>query len=84
MTLGTHTGVCDNLEGWDGEGEGRKVQERRTFMADYIDILQKTAKFCKAIILKLKPKKKKRPLLVTWVSSFFSNSVFILKNIQVT
>ena len=31
-TQGTHTGVCDNLEGWDGEGEGREVQERGTFV----------------------------------------------------
>ena len=39
MTLGTHTGVCDNLEGWDGEGEGRKVQERRTFVYLWLIIL---------------------------------------------
>ena len=26
-TQGTQTGLCDNLEGWDGEGDGREVQE---------------------------------------------------------
>ena len=27
MTQGTQTGLCDNLEGWDGEGDGREVQK---------------------------------------------------------
>ena len=27
MTQGTQTGLCDNLEGWDGVGGGREVQE---------------------------------------------------------
>ena len=26
-TQGTQTGLCDNLEGWDGEGDGREVLE---------------------------------------------------------
>ena len=37
MTQGTQTGLCINLEGWDGEGDGREVQEGadiRTTMAD--------------------------------------------------
>ena len=27
MTQGLKLGLCDNLEGWDGVGEGRGVQE---------------------------------------------------------
>ena len=46
--------------GWGRRGEeGSREKDICIPMADYIDILQKTAKFCKAIILKLKPKKKK-------------------------
>ena len=26
-TQGTQTGPCDNLEGWDGEGDGGEVWE---------------------------------------------------------
>ena len=25
-------GLCDNLEGWDGEGDGREVQEGGTYV----------------------------------------------------
>ena len=25
MTQGIKMGLCDNLEGWDGEGDGREV-----------------------------------------------------------
>ena len=27
MTQGIQTRFCDNVEGWDGEGDGREVQE---------------------------------------------------------
>ena len=27
MTQGTQTGLCDNLAGWDGEGNAREVWE---------------------------------------------------------
>ena len=27
MAQETQTGLCINLEGWDGEGDGRKVQK---------------------------------------------------------
>ena len=51
--------LCDNLEGWDGKGGGREVQEGGDIcvpMTDYADIWQKTEKFCKAIILQSKNK----------------------------
>ena len=53
-------GLCDNLEGWDGEGDGRKVWEGWDMgvpMADSVDGWQKPTKYCKAIILQLKNKK---------------------------
>ena len=48
---------------WDGKGDGREVQEGGdicTRMADYVDVSEKTTKFCKAIILQLKNKNLKR------------------------
>ena len=27
MAQETQTGLCNNLEGWDGEGDGREVQK---------------------------------------------------------
>ena len=27
MSRGTQTGFCVNLEGWDGEGDGREIEE---------------------------------------------------------
>ena len=41
-------GLCDNQEGWDGDGDGRELQKGGLI---HIEVLQKTAKFCKAIIL---------------------------------
>ena len=29
MTKRTQTGLCDTLEGWNGEGDGREVQKER-------------------------------------------------------
>ena len=54
-------GVCDNLEWWNGEGDGREIWEggdKDVPMADFVGIWQKTTKFCKEIIIKLKKEKK--------------------------
>ena len=51
--------ALDSLEGWDGEGGGRKLQEGGDIcipMADYVDVWQKLSQYCKAIILQLKIK----------------------------
>ena len=32
MNQGTQTGACGNLEGWDGEGNGREVQREGIWM----------------------------------------------------
>ena len=47
-------GLCINLEGWDGEGDGREVQNGGdicTLWLIHLEVRQKTTKFCKAIIL---------------------------------
>ena len=43
----------DDPEGWDGEGGRRWVQdrERRTPVADFVNVWQKLLKFCKVISL---------------------------------
>ena len=49
--------LCDNLEGCDGVGGGRKVEEGKTDVSlwlIHVDIWQKPTKPCKAIILQLK------------------------------
>ena len=53
--------LCDNLEGWDGVGGGRKVQEegdRGISMADSCCCMKPT-QYCKAVILQLKVNCKK-------------------------
>ena len=52
-------GLCNNLEGSDGEGDGREVQEGGDIVHLWliiVDVWQKTTKFCKVIILQLKNK----------------------------
>jgi len=44
-------GLCINLEGWVGKGNGREG----TWLI-FVDAWQKTTKFCKAIIFQLKNK----------------------------
>ena len=52
-------GLCDNLEGWDGERDGREAQEGGDIcipMADSYWGLAETTQFYKAIILQFKNK----------------------------
>ena len=59
-------GLCVNLEGWEGEGDGREVQKGGTIYIPiyiylwliHVEVWQKTTKFCKAIILQYKDLKK--------------------------
>ena len=48
------TECSDNLEGRDGEGDGREAQERGGMCMPVGDAWQKPAQYCKAIILQLK------------------------------
>ena len=50
-------GLRDNLEGQDGAGGGREVQEKGTYVnlqLTYVDVWQKPTQYCKAIIPQLK------------------------------
>ena len=52
-------GLCINLEGWDGKGGGREVQKDGIYVylwLIHVEVLQKTAEFCKAISFQLKDK----------------------------
>ena len=47
-------GLCNNLEGWDGEGDWRGFGREGTWVnlrLILVDVFQKTTKFWKAIIL---------------------------------
>ena len=37
VTQGTELGLCDNLEVWDGEGDGNKVQEGGVIWIPMVD-----------------------------------------------
>ena len=55
MTKRTQTGLCDNLEGWNGEGDGREVQEGGDMgvpMADSCWCLTEQQKFCNSPSIK--------------------------------
>ena len=46
--------LCMNLEGWDGEEKGGKFKREGIYVYLWlirVKLLQKTTKFCKAIIL---------------------------------
>ena len=51
-------GLCNNLNRWDGEGDGRELQEGGDIYLwlSHADVWQKPTKFCKAIIVQLKNK----------------------------
>ena len=53
MTRGTQTRAPNNLEGWDGEGGGRRVQ-----VGGLIHVDGRQTQYCNAIILQLKINKK--------------------------
>ena len=62
MAQETQTGACIDLEGWDGEGDGREVHKGGDIcipMADSCRGLTEKAKFHKATILQQKNKFKK-------------------------
>ena len=48
-------GLCDNLEGWNGVGGGRQVQEGTYVYLRliHVDVWQKPTQNCRAIILQL-------------------------------
>ena len=55
--------LCENLEGWDGVGDGREVQEAggMCIWLIHVDVWQIPTQYCKAIILQLKINKFLKP-----------------------
>ena len=52
---------CDNLEGWDGVGDGSGVQGEGTYVClwlIHVDVWQRPTQYCKAITSQLKKKRK--------------------------
>ena len=52
-------GLCNNLEGWDGEKVGERLKREGTYVylrLMHVYVCQKSAQFCKSIILQLKKK----------------------------
>ena len=54
MTQGTQTRALDIIDGWEGVGGGREVQEGGNIWLLCVDMWQKPLQYCKAIILQLK------------------------------
>ena len=50
--------LCDNLNGWDGVGDGREVQEGWDIYIylwmTHVDVWQKPSQYYKTIIIQLK------------------------------
>ena len=46
-------GLCNNLEGWAGQGDGRERTNIYLWLI-HVDVWKKQTKFCKTIILQLK------------------------------
>ena len=58
MTRSSNPALCDNLERWDGVGDGREGTHIHLRLI-HVDIWQKPTQYCKAIILQLKINLKK-------------------------
>ena len=70
--------LCINLEGWDGEGDGKEVQEGGDICHTYSCWgRQKKTKFCKAIVIQLKNKFIKIFLSNSFCNSYIPHSVII-------
>ena len=53
--------LCDNLEGWDGVGEGfRREAMHGCLWLIHADVWQRPTQYCKALILQLKKNRKKK------------------------
>ena len=57
MAQETQTGLCINLEEWDGEGDGGRFKKEGIYIylwLIHVDVWQKPTQYCEAIILQLK------------------------------
>ena len=71
---------CDNLEGWDGVGEGKGVQEGGDICVYlrliHVDVWQRPTQYCKAIILQLIKENAIKSILVVRKNFIFSFPYF--------
>ena len=60
-------GLCNNLEGWDGEGDEREAQKGGDICIPmaHVDVWQKPTEHCKAITFQLKMNKLKTDMTKT-------------------
>ena len=61
--VNSNLGLCDNLEGWDGEEGGKEVQGGGSYVflwLIHVDVWQKPTQHCKAVIFQLKINKFKK------------------------
>ena len=58
MHIGSNGVICDNLDGWDGEGSGGgRFKREGTYVylwLIHVDAWKKPTQFCKAVIFQLK------------------------------
>ena len=79
--------LCDNLKGWNGEGDGRRHRREGTCMYLWLtlrDVWQKTKKFCKSIILQLKKmkwQKKKKKKKKKYSNQMVEEVLYILRDL---
>ena len=69
----------DNLEGWDGQGGGRcKREETYVYLwLIHVDVWKKPTQYCKAIILQLKNKLKKKYEVVHTIQCAQTSSTYL-------
>ena len=70
MTQELKLGLCDNLEDWNGVGDGREVQEGGDTVylwLIHVDVWQKPAQYCEAVILQFKINKQQQQKPLLWV-----------------
>ena len=84
MAQETQTGLCINLEGWDGEGEGKEVQ-REGYMYTYSWFMlrfdRKQQNSVKQLSFNKKIKRKKKLIFLSFIFSLLLD-VFLLEIIS--
>ena len=73
------SGLCNTLEGWDGRKVRGRFEREGTYIylwQVHVDVWQKPTQFCKAIILQLKYKLKKKKKNTRVSFHFFLKGIF--------
>ena len=73
--------LCDNLEGWELEGDGREVLEGGTYVylwLIHVDVSQKPSQYYKVIIFQLKIKLNLKTEINSLEGLFFLSNVYFI------